>query len=146
MIWPLSHLPGVCRSGADRRGPLGAGPRPRAPAPLGAQGGGARPHCGARPVAYGQGSDSIRSAGFPVRLQQAAEGDIILTVDDDLRSPGLGRAAPAALAREVPSGRRTVPGLMTRGDARDPTAGGHHHGLWEACPDVYAPDQTDPPQ
>ena len=99
------------------------------------------------PWLYGQGSDSIRSAGFVHAYKHGGEGDIILTVDDDCALPRDWAAQHAAALRQtVPAWTPTIPGLITRGMPQQGLLVGISHGLWDGVPDVYAHDQTDPPQ
>jgi len=94
------------------------------------------------PWLFGQGSDSIRSAGFACAYAHGSPGDIILTVDDDCQIPP-DWAAQHVLAMTLyqPRWSYTVPGLATRGTSVQTNPVAISHGLWDGVPDLYAHHQ-----
>jgi len=117
MIWAVVPLPGVCHPGADRRGPLGAGPRPRAPAHSAPKGVEPVHICGARPVALRAGVGLHSERGLPVRLQARRRRRHHPDGGRRLRSAADWAAQhAAALAQEVPV---WTPDRTRPHDARD---------------------------
>jgi hypothetical protein len=96
------------------------------------------------PWLFGQGSDSIRSAGFAHAYAHGKPGDIILTVDDDCQiPPDWAQRHADAMKAYQPRWSYTVPHLKTRGTSTQTNPVAISHGLWDGVPDVYAVDQQD---